>query len=189
MHHTGRNVRTPSTRRRPTCGPSHSGGGTPSKGDHSRMRSAGSSISVRPKRARRPRANRCRIFCPKNDHRTVLDKDNNEHRLKFSPVSRRNRRAAGRPMRRSSASRRCRGKAGAHTSRGEGFRLRCNRTLCLRDPRRRRRWRSSRRIVLDLSVTTYFKNFALEPKGGAPLTRRDMTHRVTMKAETSAGRP
>ena len=26
-----------------------------------------------------------RIFCPKNDYRTVLDKDNNEHRLKFSP--------------------------------------------------------------------------------------------------------
>ncbi len=165
MHHTGRNVRTPSTRRRPTCGPSHSGGGTPSKGDHSRRRAAASLFA--------PNApgNRCRIFCPKNDHRTVLDKDNNEHRLKFSPVSRRNRRAAGRPMRRSSASRRCRGKAGAHTSRGEGFRLRCNRTLCLRDPRRRRRWRSSRRIVLDLSVTTYFKNFALEPKGGAPLTR------------------
>ena len=49
------------------------------------MRSAGSSISVRPERARRPRADRHRIFCPKNDHRTVLDKDNNEHRLKFSP--------------------------------------------------------------------------------------------------------
>jgi hypothetical protein len=34
---------------------------------------------------KRPRVDRRRIFCPKNDHRTVLDKDNNEHRLKFSP--------------------------------------------------------------------------------------------------------
>jgi hypothetical protein len=46
--------------------------------------------------------------------RTIVGTGSSSHH-----VSRRNRRAAGRPMRRSSASSWCREKAGAHTSRGE----------------------------------------------------------------------
>jgi hypothetical protein len=102
--------------------------------------------------------------CPKNDQRTALDKDNNEHRLKLSSMCH------------------------TDTSRGGRFRLRCNRTL-LRPADAvafgdftAHRFRFERDDV--------FQEFCTETnRGRPPLTRRDLTHRVTMKAETPARRP